>query len=90
MKRYKVLLTKVASTHNNLRTDETEGITTELPEKGKFFILAAKPLVQGAVLRMITTTEIQNVEVLGDEYMFQTLNSTYKVKVLEEILEGAV
>ena len=90
MKQYKVLLTKIVSTHTNLRTDSVEGVAIELPEKGKHFSVVGQSLTPGVTHRVVTTTEIQSVEAMGDEYMFNTLNSTYKVKVLGEIDTGVV
>jgi hypothetical protein len=87
MKQYKVLLTKIKSNHSNLRTDTVEGVVLDLPEKGKSIVLVGKPLIVGMDARVVATTEIQNVEKLGEEYQFVTLNSTYKLKVLEEINE---
>jgi hypothetical protein len=84
MKVYKVKLTKVESNHNNLRTNEIEGITQELPSVGKSFQLVGESLTQGMNARIVYTTEIQFVENMGNEYMFKTLNSTYKVEVLGE------
>lgn len=91
MKRYQVVLEKVRSTHNNLRTDKVEGVTLELPKKGEYFSIVGEALTPGATARVVTTTEIQNVEVMGDEYMFTTENSTYKLKVIKEMeSSGAV
>ena len=80
---HKVKLTKIESNHNNLRTDIIEGITLELPEVGKSFVLAGKPLTPGTDIRLVTTTEIKNVEKIDNEYKFKTLNSTYKLEVLD-------
>ena len=81
-KTHKVKLTKIKSNHDNLRTDEIEGETLELPEKGKSFQIYAPGLVHG--IRMVTTTEIQFVEKLGNVYHFNTLNSIYQVVVLDD------
>ena len=91
MKRYQVILEKVRSTHSNLRTNIVEGITTELPKKGDFFTVIGAPVVQNAIARAVTTTEVQNVEQMGNEYIFHTLNSTYKLTVVKEMeSSGAV
>lgn len=91
MKRYQVVLEKVRSTHNNLRTDKVEGVTLELPKKGEYFSVVGESLTPGATARVVTTTEIQNVEQMGDEYMFTTMNSTYKLTVVKEMeSSGAV
>lgn len=83
MKLYKVKLTKVRSTHTKLRTDEVEGGTSDLPQIGENFVLLGQGLEFGS--RIITTTEVKSVEKIKNEYMFSTLNSTYKLEVLAEI-----
>lgn len=87
MKAFKILLTKIESNHTNLRTNEIEGLTLELPVVGKGFNMSGEPLDKNMSVRVINTTEIKEVEQNGDEYTFKTLNSTYNVKVLgtEEI-----
>lgn len=88
MKAFKVVLTKVESTHNNLRTNEVDGLTLALPEKGKQFQMTGESLTKGASIRCVTTTEIKELDIEGDsDYTFKTLNSTYKLKVtgVEEI-----
>ena len=83
MKTYHVVLTKVESNHNNLRTNEIEGHTLYLPDVGQGFNLVGESLTPGLSHRMINTTEVKSVESIGqDEYLFKTLNSTYKLKVL--------
>jgi hypothetical protein len=88
MKTFNVTLTKIESTHNNVRTNETTGHTLALPEVGKNFFMTAPPLESGGV-RMINTTEIKEVEIHSEtEFTFKTQNSTYKVQVLgTEIIE---
>lgn len=80
---YNVRLTKIKSNHQNLRTDVIEGVAIELPEKGKNFTLVGPPFVDGANCRVVTTTEIQSIECLDSEYLFHTLNSSYKLEVLK-------
>lgn len=82
MRIFKVLLTKVESNHNNLRTNEIEGATLALPEIGKGFDMSGEPLDPAMAVRVINTTEIKELEQNGDEFTFKTLNSTYKLKVL--------
>lgn len=84
MKSYKVKLTKLQSNHNNLRTDSVEGFSLELPEVGKSFQLVGDPLTAGALFRGVFTTEIKNVERMGNEFVFHTMNSKYKLEVLGE------
>lgn len=88
MKRYQVILEKICSTHDNLRTNTVEGFTTELPKKGDYFSIVGESLTPGLMARVVTTTEVQSVEVMGDEYQFTTMNSTYRLKVLKEIQDS--
>lgn len=82
MKAYNVVLKKIESNHNNVRTNETEGQTLSLPEVGKNFSLVGASLTPGLTHRVITTTEIKEVESKGDgSYIFKTLNSTYGLVV---------
>jgi hypothetical protein len=81
---YGVKLTKIESNHKNLRTDTVEGVTEMLPTVGESFILIGKPLTEGAIFRTVFTTEIQFVERMGNEIMFKTRNSTYKVEIITE------
>jgi len=87
VKAFKVLLTKVESNHNNLRTNEIEGLTLELPTVGKGFNMSGEPLDKAMSVRVINTTEIKEIEGSENDFTFKTLNSTYKLKVLgtEEI-----
>lgn len=82
---YKVKLTKIKSSHNNLRTDEIEGETEHLPEVGRSFILKAEPLENlEANFRSVYTTEIEHVEKHENGYRFNTKNSIYHLEVLDE------
>ncbi len=82
MKAYNVVLKKIESNHNNVRTNETEGQTLHLPEVGKNFSLVGASLTPGLSHRVITTTEIKEVEKSEDgSYIFKTLNSTYGLVV---------
>lgn len=83
--KYKVRLTKVKSNHSVMRTDTIEGLTEELPSLGKNFTVVGKSLTVGMDCRVFTTTEIQFVENLNNEFVFNTLNSVYKLEVLENI-----
>lgn len=80
---YKVRLTKIVSTHNNLRTNEIEGMSSSLPVVGQGFNLTGESLTKGMNARLVSTTEIKEIEQKGNEYIFKTLNSTYKLEVLD-------
>ena len=88
MKTYRVILTKMESNHNNLRTNEIEGDALFLPDVGKNFSVVGASLTPGLSHRLIQTTEVKSVESTGEnEFLFKTQNSTYKLQVLstEEI-----
>ena len=80
---YKVKLTRVKSNHNNLRTDEMIGMTDRFPTKGKTVEVFGEGLVFG--MRLIHTTPVKEVEVIDNEYLFHTKNSTYKLEVLKDL-----
>lgn len=88
----KCKLTKIRSTHSNLRTDEILGETLCLPVAGMCFVLDSDALSPIPVdmpegsyyLRRIMTTPVQSVERMENEYLFVTENSTYKLELLDE------
>ncbi len=82
MKTYKVKLTKVRSSHSNVRTNEMEGEAISLPCVGQSFVLIGKSLEFEGGGRIIETTPIEKVEKMNNEYLFHTANSTYKLEVL--------
>jgi len=84
---YRVRLVKIKSNHENLRTEVVEGLTKALPAEGKRFLVIADSIDSAASVRYVHTTEVEFVEQIGDEYMFHTANSSYRVKVLE-VLSG--
>ena len=83
MKVYYALLTKIDSNHSNLRTNEVEGVTGNLPEVGKSFTLAGESLTEGADVRIISTTEIKSVDIKYNTIVFKTKNSTYQLDILD-------
>lgn len=83
--KYKGVLTKIRSNYSNLRDDVIEGETFVLPEVGKSFTLFGKPRDIPFGYRQVSTTVIQNVEKMEKEYLFNTLNSTYKFEVTDEL-----
>lgn len=84
MKAYVVKLTKLSDNQNSLRTNEVEGISDELPVIGRPFRLVANPIVEGADARLVITSEIKNIEKTENQYVFNTLNSQYKLEILSE------
>lgn len=87
MKSYEVKLTKVRSNHQNLRTDVIEGACIDLPTVGKGFVLVGEGLEFGN--RLVTTTPVEKVEQMENEYLFHTRNSTYKLEVTNELEEAS-
>lgn len=87
---YQVRLTKVKSTHQNLRSDVIEGTTYELPKVGNSFSMFGPPLNTEASFRGVYTTEIKVCERVGDQFQFVTENSTYKLDVIAEIPDTLV
>ncbi len=79
---HKVRLTKIKSSHSNLRTDVIEGETRALPAIGSGFVMFGKGLEYGT--RMVYTTAIQSLIRTGDEIQFETANSTYLLEVLTD------
>ena len=77
-------LTKIRSTHSNLRTDTVVGFTTALPEVGKVFVMFAPPIDPAATFRQVTTTLVKHVEVIDNTYRFVTENSTYQLEILPD------
>ena len=85
---YKVELTRLATTNTpqsnpeDLRTNVIEGEAPILPTVGASFYLVADPM-PGFDKRWIGTSTIQTVKDCGNNiYEFNTLNSTYKLKVI--------
>ena len=84
MEAYKVLLKKIESNHNNLRTNEVEGYTLTLPKEGTSLVLTGESLTPGMTARLVHTTEIKEVQKTNEkEFLFKTQNSTYQLTVLE-------
>jgi hypothetical protein len=77
---YYVTLTKIESTHNNLRTNEVNGLAVELPVVGSaFFMYSSEILTEGTNVRHIHTSEIKDVksDMETGEIVFRTQNSLY-------------
>ena len=77
-------LTKISSTHQNLRTPSVVGEFDSLPAAGDVFTMTAPPLVEGA-FRYIETSLIEQTwsSVLGGKTIvcFKTENSVYGLVV---------
>jgi hypothetical protein len=73
---FDVKLTKISSSHNNLRTNDVTGKCHVLPQVGTSFTMFAEGLEFGT--RIIATSEVKEVTPEG----FKTENSEYKLEVL--------
>ena len=83
---YKAILERVESAHNNMRTDEMEGICPSLPAVGSGFTIVGEGLESGC--RVITTTRVVEImEEKDDEVLFRTANSTCRLKQILEVLK---
>ena len=79
---YNVKLTKIRSSHEELRTDELTGFCNELPTLDLTFIMFAEGLESGEAVRMVRTSRVQHVENMDNIINFGTENSLYKLEVL--------
>lgn len=80
----KVKLTKIASIHNNLRTDTVDGEAQDIPTLGKSFVMFAPPLEAIDGFRLVQTTPVQKIEGEGSGVRFWTKNSEYTLQYLED------
>jgi len=78
---YNIILTKLCSNHNNVRTPIVEGECTYLPIKGRIFTMVAPPLDGAKMVRFLHTTVVQDCINDGITYMFHTRNSTYRLDI---------
>lgn len=77
---FDVKLTKITSTHLNLRTPEIVGECTHLPAKGQPFVMTGQSLTPEGVLRLIITSLVQKTKRLSNKISFATENSTYELE----------
>lgn len=75
---FKVTLKKIESSHNNLRTDEIEGMTLSMPELDKTFFMYTESSFTPDATRFILTSPVKEMRSLSEnEILFKTLNSVY-------------
>jgi len=77
-------LIQVESTHNNVRTKETEGYAPIPPVVGKSFTFFADAIDTELDLRTITTSMVKTLEKQGGNVLFTTGNSTYLLEVYDD------
>jgi len=77
-------LTKIQSTHSNIRTKHIVGESIGLPLVGDSFVMTSEPLTEGTDVRIVATTTVHEVTKLERNlYEFKTRNSTYQWEVLQ-------
>jgi len=68
-----------------IRTDSVEGEAFDLPQVGKPFVIEAPSSLIVDGIRLVNTSAIQTITEETDKvFIIKTMNSTYKVEVLEE------
>jgi hypothetical protein len=77
----KVTLVRVRSSHNRLRTASISGWCRTLPKVGARFFMTAEPLDPQKDVRMVTTSPVSSVSREGDTILFDTQNSTYRLRL---------
>jgi hypothetical protein len=84
-------LTKIFSTHTNLRTPSVEGKFSRLPSAGQSFCMIAPSLAEEGLFREVTTSVVDQtwkVESNGKTIIcFKTQNSVYGLAV-EDMFEN--
>lgn len=76
----KVKLTKLMSSHKNLRTDTVEGVTLSLPVVGERFIMWGEGLEDKEATREVVTTPVLTATPFNNGHLiFETANSVYRV-----------
>lgn len=81
---YKVVLRRIESVHDNLRTPEVTGTCSSLPTKNVDFIMVAPALTPGAAIRYVHTTPVTDVKLVAGKFLFKTANSTYELELVDE------
>ncbi len=82
---YYVELTRLSSTHRNLRTDSVVGYCREMPKKGARFLLTGEGLSHPTLTRVVETTPVQAIVPRLDGVLdFFTENSRYHLRVIPD------
>ncbi len=76
-----IRLKRVASSHNNLRTDELIGVLAFIPMVGECIHVVADPLDPMMSVRAVATSPVQRIE----GAIYYTENSTYEIEFLETL-----
>ena len=85
---YYVTLTKIESTHKNLRTNVVNGMAPELPVTGQpFFMYSDEVLTEGTNVRHIYTSIVVSVDnEASDDIVFKTQNSLYALSNIKKAI----
>lgn len=82
----RALLKKVTSTHTNLRTDEIDGVFLDAPQVGKRFQFFSRSLDPEKDYRLVSTSEVVEVDDFCHVIWVTTQNSEYKLVILDNDL----
>lgn len=78
-------LIRLASSNNNLRTNEVIGIFDSLPVEGKEFKMLAESLTPGGTFRLVTTSPVSKIiSSKENNYLFNSHFSTYELEIITE------
>ena len=84
------VLTRINSSHKNLRTDEIEGLFQEIPVVGQRFRIAGEPLDKASSVRLVITSPVEEVRLHPEKgsLEFWTGNSHYGLQLQDMDTEG--
>lgn len=78
-------LIRLASSNNNLRTNEVVGTFDSLPAEGKEFKMFAESLTPGGLFRLVATSPVSKILSAKDNnYLFNSHFSTYELEIITE------
>jgi len=86
----KVKLTRIESTHNNLRTDSVKGVCFDFPVVGEAFTMYGGTLTGVSGVRAIITSSVEWIKMVDGDFIFKTKNSLYELEVGSEETEQQV
>ena len=84
MKEYLVKLERISSDNNNLRSNKVEGTCLDLPQSGRSFVMFGEPIDSSKDVRWVMTSVVQEVQKDEDVVQFTTMNSEYKLVILDD------
>lgn len=78
-------LIRLASSNNNLRTNEVIGVFESLPVEGKEFKMLAESLTPDGSFRLVITSPVSKIlSVKENNYLFNSHFSTYELEIITE------